>query len=67
MDASKSDLKSKERRAFLKLGGAGVAAGGATVLLAGGPAESAAPVAEPKAAGYRESEHVRKFYETARF
>lgn len=67
MDATDKNLKSKPRRAFLKLSGAGVAAGGAAALLGGGGAESAAPAADPKDAGYRETAHVRKFYETARF
>ncbi|MGO8917150.1 MAG: formate dehydrogenase [Stellaceae bacterium] len=51
------------RRDFLKLMGAGVAGAAA---LAGGEAaaEAAKPVCET---GYRETAHVRKFYETARF
>ncbi len=55
-----------KRREFLKLLGMGGAAG-AAALAAGGaaPSEAAAP-AQPET-GYRETAHVRKFYETARF
>jgi hypothetical protein len=55
-----------KRREFLKLLGMGGAAG-AAALAAGvaAPAEAAAP-AEPET-GYRETAHVRKFYETAKF
>lgn len=67
MSSTEKDLKSEQRRAFLKLGGAGVAAGGAAVVLRGGTVESATPAAEQKPAGYRETDHVKKFYETARF
>ena len=46
----------------------GVAAGGAAVALRGEAAEGAAPpIAEQKPVGYRETAHVKKFYDTARF
>jgi hypothetical protein len=67
MSSKDKNPKSEQRRAFLKLGGAGVAAGGAAVVLRGGAAESADATPANKAAGYRETEHVKKFYETARF
>ena len=67
MSSKDEELKSKPRRAFLKLGGAGVAAGGAAVVLRGGVAESADATTPSKAAGYRETDHVKKFYQTARF
>ena len=55
------------RRDFLKGAGvAGAAAGVAAVTLSGKPA--AAKVAETgKHAGYQETEHVKKYYELARF
>ena len=58
---------SNGRRGFLKLAGLGAAAG------AGGLAASVVPatatvVSEPGAKpGYRETEHVKKAYEVARF
>ena len=63
-----SDVKAKERRAFLRLAGAGVAAGGvAAVAMSGEGREAEAAAAKRQDAGYRETEHVRKFYDSARF
>ena len=53
-----------DRRGFLKLAGLGAVASGAT-LVAGSQAK--ADVRSPTSAGYRETEHVKRFYETARF
>ncbi|WP_428696631.1 twin-arginine translocation signal domain-containing protein [Stappia sp.] len=53
-----------DRRSFLKLAGLGAVAGSATLVT--GEAQAAAPVSET-AAGYRETEHVKTFYDTARF
>jgi hypothetical protein len=60
----KSDEKAvADRRSFLKLAGAGVVtAGGA---LAGGKPAGAAE-AKPARALYRETEHVKRYYELAR-
>ena len=57
-------LKAK-RREFLKLLGMGGAAGAAALTGGAAPGEAAAP-AKPET-GYRETAHVRKFYETAKF
>lgn len=52
-----------KRRDFLKLAGLAPVAGAA--LVAGGrPAEAAKPTQQT--GGYRESEHIKKYYETAR-
>ncbi len=51
------------RREFLKLVGLGSVAGAAT-LVTGKPAAADEP--KPKLPGYRETEHIRKYYETAR-
>ncbi|MBC2859265.1 MULTISPECIES: twin-arginine translocation signal domain-containing protein [Stappia] len=53
-----------DRRSFLKLAGLGAVAGTATLVT--GEAEA---VEADKAAGsgYRETEHVKTFYDTARF
>jgi hypothetical protein len=56
----------QQRRSFLKLGGLGAVAAGVSGT-ATRVAAAAAP-AEPAAAeGYRETEHVKKYYELARF
>lgn len=57
------------RRDFFRKAGFGVgAAGAAAVGLGTGEAEAAeATSAGSNAAGYRESAHVRKYYELARF
>ncbi|WP_349360402.1 twin-arginine translocation signal domain-containing protein [Stappia sp.] len=54
-----------DRRSFLKLAGLGAVAGSAT-LVTGGRAEAAEVVSET-AAGYRETDHVKTFYASARF
>ncbi len=62
-------IKSVERRNFMKKAGLGVGAVGAVAV--GLPKTSAAAVpgtgAKPGKSGYRETEHVKKYYETARF
>jgi hypothetical protein len=58
--------KPEGRRNFLKLASVGAVAG--TLAAASGrqrEAEAAEP--EARAKGYRETDHVRKFYELARF
>lgn len=52
------------RRDFLKLAGLGTLASGAT-LVAG--SAKASEVTADGSAGYRETDHVKKVYETARF
>lgn len=54
-----------DRRSFLKLAGAGVAASGAAVA-AGGPAAAAAD-SKQRESLYRETDHVKRYYELARF
>jgi hypothetical protein len=53
-----------KRRDFLKLAGLAPVAGAALVVTG-----KSAVAAEPKdgKAGYRETAHIRKYYETARF
>ncbi len=53
-----------DRRGFMKLAGMSAVAGGATIVA--GEAAAETPVSQ-KAAGYRETEHVKTFYDTARF
>lgn len=52
-----------DRRSFLKLAGLGAAAGGAA-LAGTRPAEAATD--EKKGGLYRETEHVKRYYELAR-
>lgn len=52
-----------KRREFLKLVGLGSVAGAAT-LVTGKPAAADEP--KSQSPGYRETEHIRKYYETAR-
>ena len=56
--------KREKRRGFLKFLGLGGVVGTAATML-GGRAE-AAVAAEPEE-GYRETEHVARYYESARF
>ena len=52
------------RRAFFKAG-AGAVAGGAALAAGQAQAETPRPLS-PDAAGYRETEHVRRYYDSAR-
>ena len=64
----KKETGSMERRDFMKKTGLGVGvAGAAAVSLSGTP--SAAPSAEGTSgtSGYRETDHVKRAYATARF
>ncbi len=62
----KTQAKAAGRRDFLKLAGLGTLAGAAVAVTA--PAEQAeAAEAERAGGGYRETEHVKKAYELARF
>lgn len=55
------------RRDFLKVATTGAVAAGAAAV-AGGSAQAATAADQgPKGPGYRETEHVKKYYETARF
>jgi DMSO/TMAO reductase YedYZ molybdopterin-dependent catalytic subunit len=59
--------KPEGRRNFLKLASLGAVAG--TVAAAAGARQREAEAAEPeaRAKGYRETDHVKRFYELARF
>lgn len=59
--SDKKDIRTTSRRDLLKM--AGLAAG---VAAAAGTAKAAAPIERAKDGGYRETEHVRKYYELAR-
>jgi hypothetical protein len=60
------DRRERGRRGFLRLAGLGA---GAAVAAAVAGREAQAALAEPevRGQGYRETAHVRKYYELARF
>ena len=60
------DRTGRDRRDFLKLASLGTVAGSAALVL-GEAAEAATPSAEAPGAGYRETAHVRTYYDLARF
>ncbi len=60
------DRTGTDRRDFLKLASLGTVAGSAALVL-GDTAEAASPVADAPGAGYRETAHVRTYYDLARF
>ena len=53
-----------DRRSFLKLAGAGAATGAAALLTGEKPAQ--ASEAKAKESLYRETDHIRRYYELAR-
>ena len=55
-----------KRRDFLKLVGLGSLAGAATAVT-GGKTPEAQAAEKPQGPGYRETAHVRKYYDTAKF
>jgi hypothetical protein len=65
--SSDQDAKAGGRRQFLKLASLGAVA--STVAVVAGQSQRPAQAAEPETEGkgYRETEHVRKVYELARF
>lgn len=65
----KKALESAARRAFMKKAGLGAGAVGAVAIgLPGKTAHAATATGEtPGRKGYRETAHVKRFYETARF
>ena len=65
MELKKAEGAIAARRDFLKRSAASVAAAGAVAVV--GKSASAGETKEPKGAGYRETEHVKAFYNSARF
>lgn len=55
-----------DRRGFLKFAGLGTI-GGAAVLVAGTGVQPAEAASAPEGSGYQETDHVKAFYESARF
>jgi hypothetical protein len=61
-----SDKAKAGRRDFLKLASLGAVAGG-VAMAAGQTSAEADEAVSDTSAGYRETEHVKKYYELARF
>jgi len=64
MRESKKKEVVADRRSFLKLAGTGAVAGGAALLTGEKVAE--AHEAKPSSSLYRETDHIRRYYELAR-
>ena len=59
---------SPSRREFIKTAGLGVGVAAVTTgVLSAGEAAAAPSLKDEKTTGYRETEHVRKYYESAKF
>jgi len=55
-----------DRRSFLKLAGASAAAGGAALMTGETKAEASQAGEKKKPSLYRETDHIRRYYELAR-
>ena len=64
METKKQDVGQTGRRDFLKLSALGAAAAGTVITAGSATADEAKTVS---GSGYHETEHVKTFYETARF
>ena len=58
------DAPDRGRRAFFRTAGAGAVAGGTAIVT--GSAQAAPVGAAETGQGYRETDHVRRYYESAR-
>ena len=64
----KREVKSPDRRRFFTKAGLGVGAAGAVAIgLTSGTAKAAKSDPGLRKGGYRETDHVRRFYELSRF
>ena len=65
MGINREDKSATDRRDFLKLASLGTVMTGATIV-AGSNAQ-ASELEEPKGSGYRETSHVKTYYDLAKF
>lgn len=63
---AKCDRVNADRRGFLKLAGVGAAAGGVALVSGKNVAEANAP-ADETGRLYKETDHIKTYYELARF
>jgi hypothetical protein len=61
------EAKSVDRRDFFRKAGFGVGAAGVAAVALKGEAKAAETVDAPEGSGYRETDHVKKFYQLSRF
>jgi DMSO/TMAO reductase YedYZ molybdopterin-dependent catalytic subunit len=61
------DRRERGRREFLRLAGLGAGAAAVATAVAGGEARAVEAEPESRGQGYRETPHVRKYYQLARF
>lgn len=62
----KCDRANADRRNFLKLAGIGAVAGGAALVSGKGVAE-AGTTADEKGRSYKQTDHIKTYYDLARF
>lgn len=67
MKQSEKKAAEADRRSFLKLAGAGVVGSGAALAATVAPAAAASTEPAADAGSYRESDHVKRYYELAKF
>lgn len=67
MKQSDKTAAKADRRSFLKLAGAGVVGSGAALASTVAPADAASSAPEAGEGGYRETDHVKRYYELAKF
>lgn len=63
---AKCDRANADRRSFLKLAGAGAVAGGAA-LVSGEKVAEASTTAEDAGRLYKQTDHIKTYYDLARF
>lgn len=63
---AKCDRANADRRSFLKLAGAGAVTGGA-LLVGGKKAAEASTTADVKGWVYKQTDHIKTYYDLARF
>lgn len=68
MKSDQPDIQGDRRLFFRTLAGLGAAGGVGALLMRDGVAQTGAPAPRPaaKTAGYRETDHIRRYYDTAR-
>lgn len=64
--SNKGQKAKADRRGFLKLAGLGALSGGAMLALDKTPAKASEETGKTKAS-YRETEHIKTYYESTRF
>jgi hypothetical protein len=65
--AERKERQVTARREFLKLASLGTVVGGASLILQDAPAEATEADTAKCGKGYRETPHVKAFYESAKF